>query len=53
METGKNGVGSKQKRGREKEISRLREQVMYLGENLKWRGLRNDHRKRHLSISNK
>ncbi len=51
-EAGKNRVGSKWKRERERGADYGSERQS-LGENLKWRGLRNDLLKRHLSIPNK
>jgi hypothetical protein len=56
MELGKNRVGSKWKRGRERkrEAGHGRERERQsLGENQKQRGLINDRWKRHLRISNK
>jgi hypothetical protein len=54
MEKGKNRMGSKLKRGREKKREAdCRRERQSLRENLKWRGLRNDHWKRRLRILNK
>ena len=54
MEAGKNGVGSEWKRGRgrKREADKGSER-QNLGDNIKWRGLRIDHRKRQPSLSNK
>ncbi len=51
-EAGRNRAGSewKRERKRKREADKGGERQS-LGENLKWCGLRNDHRKRHLSIS--
>jgi hypothetical protein len=51
MEAGKNRVGSKQKRGKERNRLERERERWNIGENLKWHGLRNNPGKRHLSIS--